>query len=82
MFDLFYISKEDCIAMLEQSGASEEQIEGFKVKNASQGKTERSKGFPYWEPKFKYAGKDEGKAKNKTSTERAVPDSTREIEMF
>lgn len=76
LFDLYYISKEDCMGFLEQSGASGEQIEDFKRKNATRDKRDRCIGFPVWEKEIEYKGNPDSKANNKSSSDNAVLDST------
>lgn len=76
LFDKYYLSKEDTIGFLMEAGASDEQIETFKRKNATRDKRERCRGFPHWEPEIKYVGKAEDKASNKRGSKNEVLDST------
>lgn len=78
LFNKYYLSKEDCIGFLMEAGASGEQIEDFKRKNATRDKRERSRGFPHWEPEIEYVGKQEDKASNKRSPKNEVLDSTKQ----
>ena len=82
LFDKYYISKEDCIGFLMDSGASEEQIDEFKRRNATRDKRERSRGFPECENEVRYTPKRREEPANKSSAKNAVPKSKREIEMF
>ena len=82
LFDKYYISKEDCIGFLMDAGASEEQIDEFKRRNATRDKRERSRGFPVYEQEIKYTPKRREEPANKSSRESAVQDSTKVIDMF